>query len=122
MHDVSCFVCYASFCMPYVMLLRLMFYGMLDASYPMYFMSYRVEASTIADIVEMRFQERSMKADHYVVWYCSTLYRIVLCSRHVLRIMFHASCFMPHFELHASCFVPHAALLRVMLHVMLCAS
>ena len=63
MHDVSCFVFHASFCMPYVMLLRVMFYGMLDASHPMSFMSYRVKASTSADIVGMRLQERSMKAD-----------------------------------------------------------
>ena len=63
MHDVSCFVIYVSFCMPYVMLLRVMFYGILDASYPTSFMSYRVEASTIAEIVGMRLQERSMKAD-----------------------------------------------------------
>ena len=63
MHDVSCFACHASFRMLYVMLLRVMFYGMLDAPYPMSFMSYRVKASTSADIVGMRLQERSMKAD-----------------------------------------------------------
>ena len=63
MHDVSCFALHASFCMPYVMLLRVMFYGMLDASHPMSSMSYRVKASTSADIVGMRLQERSMKAD-----------------------------------------------------------
>ena len=63
MHDVSCFAFHASFCMPYGMLLRVMFYGMLDASYHVSFMSYRVEALTSADSVGMRLQERSMKAD-----------------------------------------------------------
>ena len=48
------------------------------------FMSYRVEASTIAGIVELCFQERSMKADHCVVLYCSALYRIVLCRTSTL--------------------------------------
>ena len=36
MHDVSCFAFHASFCMPYGMLLRVMFYGMLDAPYPVF--------------------------------------------------------------------------------------
>ena len=98
------------------------FDGELEPGFFQHVLIRRVEQSTIAGIVELCFQERSMKADHCVVLYCSALYRIVLCSRHVLCIMFHASCFMPHFELHVSCFVPHAALLRVMLHVMLCAS
>ena len=46
----------------------------------------------------------------------------VSCPRHVFDFMFHASCFMPRFELHFPCFIPHVTLLRVMLHVMLCAS
>ena len=36
MHDVSCFAFHASFCMPYGMLLRVMFYGMPDAPYPVF--------------------------------------------------------------------------------------
>ena len=46
----------------------------------------------------------------------------VSCPRHVFCFMFHASSFMPRFEVHVSRFIPDVVLLRVMHHVMLCAS
>ena len=46
-----------------VMLLRVVFYSMLDASYHVSFMPYRVKALTSADSVGMSLQKRSMKAD-----------------------------------------------------------
>ena len=56
---ISCFIV----SMAEVMLLGVVFYGMLHASYHVYFMSYRVKALTSADSVGMSLQKRSMKAD-----------------------------------------------------------
>ena len=60
------------------------FDGELEPGFFKHVLIRRVEQSTIAGIVELCFQERSMKADHCVVLYCSALYRIVLCRTSTL--------------------------------------
>ena len=63
----SCFVFDDSYfmfhVMPHGMLLRVMFYGMLDASCHVSIMSYPIKSLTSADSIGMSLQERSMKAD-----------------------------------------------------------